>query len=98
MGCSCIVGVLQYLTLTRPDIAFAVNKICQFLHGPTTIHLTVVKRILTYIKQDVHMVLNIHRSSSTLVSAFLDADWTGSIDDRKSTGGFAVFLRSNLVF
>jgi hypothetical protein len=32
------------------------------------------------------------------VSVFLDADWTGSIDDRKSTGGFAVFLRSNLVF
>ena len=44
-----IVGGLQYLTLTRPDIAFAVNKVCQFLHSPTSDHFTVVKRIQHYI-------------------------------------------------
>jgi hypothetical protein len=37
-----IVGGLQYLTLTRPDIVFALNKVCQFLHSPTTIHFTAV--------------------------------------------------------
>jgi hypothetical protein len=40
-----IVGTLQYLTLTRPDISFSVNKVCQYLHSPTTVHLTAVKRI-----------------------------------------------------
>jgi hypothetical protein len=43
-----IVGALQYLTLTRPDVSFAVNKVCQYLHSPTTIHWTTVKRILCF--------------------------------------------------
>lgn len=92
-----IVGALQYLTLTRPDIAFPVNKVCQFLHAPTTVHWMAVKRILRYIKHCTRLGLKIYKSSSTLVSAFSDADWAGSIDDRKSTGGFAVFLGSNIV-
>jgi histone deacetylase 1/2 len=45
-----LVGALQYLTFTRPDISFAINKVCQFLHAPTTTHLSYVKRILRYIR------------------------------------------------
>ena len=40
-----IVGALQYLTLTRPDISYSVNKVCQYLHAPSTVHWTTVKRI-----------------------------------------------------
>jgi hypothetical protein len=52
---------------------------------------------LRYIKHTTKLGLKIHKSDSTLVSAFSDADWAGSIDDRRSTGGFAVFLGSNLI-
>ena len=45
-----VVGALQYLTLRRPDIAFSVNKVCQFLHSPTSLHWKTVKRILKYIQ------------------------------------------------
>jgi hypothetical protein len=45
-----IVGALQYLAMTQPDISFAVNKVCQYLHAPTTDHWTAVKRILRYVK------------------------------------------------
>jgi len=92
-----MVGALQYLTLTRPDIAFAVNKVCQFLHAPTTVHWSTVKRILRYVKGTVNLGLQIRRSRSMLVSSFSDANWAGCVDDRRSTGGFAVFLGKNLV-
>lgn len=92
-----IVGALQYLTLTRPDISFSVNKVCQYLQQPTVDHWSAVKRILRYIQGTVSLGLKINRSASTLISAFSDADWAGCVDDRRSTGGFAVFLGSNLV-
>jgi histone deacetylase 1/2 len=92
-----MVGALQYLTLTRSDISFAVNKVCQFLHAPTTVHWKAVKRILRYVQGTLGVGLKIRNSVSTTVSAFSDADWAGCVDDRRSTGGFAVFFGSNLV-
>jgi hypothetical protein len=92
-----IVGALQYLTLTRPDLSFSVNKVCQFLHAPTTDHWTPAKRILRYVKHTLRYGLKITKSSSMLVSAFTDSDWASDLDDRRSTGGFAVFIGDNLV-
>jgi histone deacetylase 1/2 len=92
-----IIGALQYLTLTRPDLSFSVNKVCQYLHAPTTAHWTVVKRILRYVKNTHQLGITFKQSSSTLLSAFSDADWAGCIEDRRSTGGFAIFIGPNLV-
>jgi hypothetical protein len=92
-----IVGALQYLTLIRPDLAFPVNKVCQFLHSPTASHWAAVKRILRYVKQSINVGLKIGKSKFLLVGGFSDSDWAGCLDDRRSTGGFAVFLGSNLV-
>jgi histone deacetylase 1/2 len=92
-----IVGALQYLTLTRPNLCFSVNKVCQFLHAPTTEHWTTVKRILRYVQGTLKIGITFTRSSSMLLNAFSDADWAGSLDDRRSTGGFAIFIGPNLV-
>ena len=85
------------MTLTRPDLSFAVNKVCQYLSQPTDVHWEAVKRILRYIKGTLSMGLRIRKSPSTGVSVFTDADWAGRIDDRRSTSGFAVFVGPNLI-
>jgi hypothetical protein len=92
-----IVGGLQYLTLTRPNLAFSVNKVYQYLHCPTTVHLIAVKRILRFVKGTIDMGLKIVKSSSNLVSGFSDTDWAGCLDDRRSIERFAIFFGSNLV-
>jgi histone deacetylase 1/2 len=83
--------------LTRPYIAYFVNKVCQYLHAPTTTHWTTAKIILQYVKDTIILGITFHKSSSTLLSAFSDADWAGCLDDRRSTGGFAIFYGPNLI-
>ncbi|KAK1678314.1 hypothetical protein QYE76_039162 [Lolium multiflorum] len=61
-----IVGGLQYLTVTRPDLSFVVNKVCQFLHEPRTPHWSAVKRILRYeLIEAIHTFLARYRSGGT---------------------------------
>jgi histone deacetylase 1/2 len=92
-----IVGALQYLTLARPDLSFSVNKVFQYIHAPTTSYWTAVKRILRYIHGTRTIGLTFLKSSSTLFSAYSDADWAGDLDDRRSTGGFAIFFGPDFI-
>jgi hypothetical protein len=92
-----VVRTLQYLTLTWPDISFSVNKVCQFLHAPTTAHWSAVKHTLCYLHGTRGLDILIRRSSSLLLSAFSNVDWAGNVDDRRSIGGFAIFLGPNLI-
>ncbi len=87
-----LVGALQYLTFTRPDISFAVNQVCQFMHSPTDIHLTAAKCILRCLSGSLHHVL--FRPGSLQLQAYADADWADSTFDHQSTSGYVVFLGS----
>jgi hypothetical protein len=76
-----IVGGLQYLTLTRPDISFPVNRVCQFLHTPTDFHMVAVKRIVRYVQGTFNIGLKFHSALSLKPSAFSDANWVGCPND-----------------
>ena len=87
-----IMSALQYLTFMRPDICFAVNRVCQILHAPTDSHWGAVKHILRYLRGTTTYGLHITRSSSFALHGFTNADWAGSTDDRKSTGSYLIFF------
>ena len=91
------VGALQYLSITRPDIAFSVNKLSQFMHKPTQPHWQSVKCLLRYLKSTIQFRLHIYRSSCSTLQAYSNVDWAGNKDDCRSTGSFCIFLSKNLI-
>ncbi|PKU87466.1 Retrovirus-related Pol polyprotein from transposon TNT 1-94 [Dendrobium catenatum] len=91
-----IAGSLQYLSITRPDIAFAANRICQHMHAPTARHFQMLKRLLRYIKGSLNLGLPISPGNLTL-RTYVDADWASDCTDRKSVSGFCTYLGSTLI-
>lgn len=92
-----LTGALQYLTLTRPNIAHVVNQVCKFMHTPTTEHWKAAKRILRYIKGTIHYGLKFRRSNLIRLQVCVNSDWAGDPDDRRSTTGSCIYVGSNLV-
>jgi hypothetical protein len=92
-----LVGALQYLTFTRPDITYAVQQVCLHMHDPREPHLTAVKRILRYLQGTSDLGLFLSCTASSALTVYTDADWAGCPDTRRSTSGYAVFLGNNLV-
>ena len=68
-----MVGALQYLTFTRPDLSFSVHQLCQFMQHPTTSHFDAAKRVLHYVRGTLHFRIHIDPGPITLL-AFSDAD------------------------
>ncbi|RVW68854.1 Retrovirus-related Pol polyprotein from transposon TNT 1-94 [Vitis vinifera] len=92
-----LVGKLNYLTITRPDISFPVSVVSQFLQSPCDSHWDVVIRILRYIKSTPGQGVLYENRGHTQVVGYTDADWAGSPTDRRSTSGYCVFIGGNLI-
>ena len=92
-----LVCSLQYVTLTRPEIAFKVNKLSQFLSNPLVFHWQTCKRVLRYLQHTTYYGLQFYSSGSLTLTTFSDADWGSDLEDRKSVGGYCVYLGNNLI-
>ncbi|XP_039008418.1 uncharacterized mitochondrial protein AtMg00810-like [Hibiscus syriacus] len=91
-----IVGALQYIVITRPDIVFAVNHVCQFMQAPLETHFQEVKHILRYLQGTVDFGLYFLASSRLYLTGFADASWGADVDDRHSTYGYCIYFGGNL--
>lgn len=92
-----LAGALQYLTFTRPDITYAVQQVCLFMHAPREPHMQALKRIIRYINGTLTHGLQMFRSSMGSLTAYTDADWDGCPDTRRSTSSLCVYLGDNLI-
>ncbi|KAI5337264.1 hypothetical protein L3X38_016533 [Prunus dulcis] len=78
-----IIGGLQYLNLTRPNISFV-----QFMHQTSESHRQALKRLICYLKGTLYFGLHLSRHSSHRLYAFSNANWADNRDDRKSTNAY----------
>ncbi|XP_039011431.1 uncharacterized mitochondrial protein AtMg00810-like [Hibiscus syriacus] len=92
-----LVGKLIYLSHTRPNIAFGVSVISQYMHAPKEKHLEVVYRMLRYLKVTPSKGLHFKKNTSRDIELYTDADWAGSVSDKRSTSGYCSYVWGNLV-
>ncbi|KAM0029928.1 putative RNA-directed DNA polymerase [Helianthus debilis subsp. tardiflorus] len=92
-----LVGKLIYLSHTRPDIAYAVGVVSQFMHQPQVAHMDAVWRIIRYLKGTAGHGVLFQPNKHLRIQAYTDADWAGDKGDRKSTSGYFTLVGGNLV-
>ncbi|KAL3633341.1 hypothetical protein CASFOL_022868 [Castilleja foliolosa] len=92
-----LVGALHYVTITRPEICYAVNKVSQFMANPLEPHLKAVKRILRYLAGTESYGLRLNKPKDHNITGFSDSDWATDVDDRRSVSGYCVFVGDNIV-
>ena len=92
-----LVGKLNYLTITRPNIAYLVSILCQHMSSPTVSHWAVVEHILCYLKEALGRGISYKKHGHIRIECFSNADWAGSKEDRKFTSRYCVFFGENLI-
>jgi len=88
---------IDILSRTRPYIALAVSLVCQFMHNPRVVHLHAAHRILQYLVGIPRRGILYQTTGNAIIEVYIDADYAGSITDRRSTTGYCSFAEENLV-
>ncbi|XP_071723000.1 uncharacterized mitochondrial protein AtMg00810-like [Rutidosis leptorrhynchoides] len=92
-----LVGRLLYLTITRPDIAYSVNHISQFMHQPKESHFQAALRIVKYVKRNPGKGLFMQKENSLEIRAYCDSDWASCILSQRSITGYCIKLGESII-
>ncbi|XXG45853.1 hypothetical protein AAC387_Pa02g0824 [Persea americana] len=92
-----MVGSLIYVTISRPDLAYSVGIVSQFIQSPRKPHVDVVKRILRYVKGTVSEGVFYKKGVPIKLLGYCDADWAADSSTRRSNSGFCFSLGSGSV-
>lgn len=89
-----LVGALQYLTITRPDIAFSVNSACQHMDKPRQSNYQAVKKILRYRSGTTELALH-YKAGPLQLHGYANSNWAGDSNDRRFTSGICIMFCNN---
>ena len=92
-----MIGILLYVTASLPDVMQVVGEVAWFQVAPKESHIIVVKIILWYLKDTTGYVLWYPKRNNLVIHAYKDGNWAGSVDDRNSISGVALYLGGFLV-
>ncbi|CAM8914183.1 unnamed protein product [Rhodiola kirilowii] len=92
-----LVGQFIYLTNTRPDLAYPIHILSQFMNKPTDDHLKAAHKVLRYLKSALAQGLFYPSGKDLKLSAFCDADWGACPITRRSITGYAITLGDALI-
>ena len=92
-----MVGSLIYLTITRPDLNFAVGLVSQFMQQPRKLHSDAIRRILWYVKSTLDYGLFYDANAEIFLQGFTIADWARSTDDRRLKSGYVFMLGNSTI-
>lgn len=88
----------MYLAHTRPDLAYALSVVSQYMHNPWEQHMNVVMCILRYLKSTLEKGIFFTKNADCQsIDVYTDADWARAIDDKQSTSWHFTFVGGNLV-
>jgi len=91
------VGKLNFLTNTRPDLAFAVQHLSQFMQAPRVPHYNAFLHVLRYIRGQPDLGVLLHKNADCTLQAYCDSDWAACPHTRRSVSGYVVFLGDSLI-
>ncbi|KAM3363277.1 putative mitochondrial protein like [Capsicum galapagoense] len=92
-----LIGKLIYLTITRPNICFAVQVLSQFMQHPKVSHWDAALRVVRYLKQAPGLGILLTRHADLSLMTFCDSDWAACPNTRRSVSGYVVQLGGSLI-
>jgi len=87
-----IIGKLNFLTHTHPDLSFAVQMLRQFMQSPRTSHVIALEHILRYLNGTAGQGIHLKANGPLLLQAFSDSDWAFCPLTRRSVTGYMILL------
>ena len=91
------IGKLNFLTNARPDLAFSVQHLSQFMQAPRVPHYNTFIHVLRYIKGQIDFGILLHKNGDYTLHAYCDSDWAACSHNRRSVSSYIVFLGDSLI-